>query len=130
MLVRSATGEADLILGCDLLTAGAVDAISKISLGRTLALVNTHEQPPGQFARNPDWQFPAAQVRSLINDAAGPRAELLCIGCKNYPASWRVSLAPLLAPMQMYEALLTTGLITAEGMVKNYLLKNFWAIVL
>ena len=74
---RIATGEADLILGCDLLTAGAVDAISKISLGRTLAVINTYEQPPGQFARNPDWQFPAAQVRSLIKETAGPSAEFV-----------------------------------------------------
>jgi indolepyruvate ferredoxin oxidoreductase len=74
---RIATGEADLILGCDLLTAGAADAISKISLGRTLALINTHEQPPGQFARNPDWQFPAAQVRSLIAESAGSQTEFL-----------------------------------------------------
>ncbi len=74
---RIATGEADLILGCDLLTAGAADAISKISLGRTLALINTHEQPPGQFARNPDWQFPAAQVRSLIAESAGSGTEFL-----------------------------------------------------
>jgi indolepyruvate ferredoxin oxidoreductase len=74
---RIATGEADLILGCDLLTAGAADAISKISLGRTLAIINTHEQPPGQFARDPDWQFPAAQIRALMEETAGSRCEFV-----------------------------------------------------
>ena len=74
---RIATGEADLLLGCDLLTAGSADAIAKTSPGRTLAVINTHEQPPGQFARNPDWQFPAAQVRALISEAAGPRTEFI-----------------------------------------------------
>ncbi|TFW31565.1 indolepyruvate ferredoxin oxidoreductase family protein, partial [Massilia horti] len=68
---RIATGEADLILGCDMLTAGAADAISKVKPGRTTAIVNLHEQPTGTFAQDRDWQFPAAQVRSLIVEAAG-----------------------------------------------------------
>jgi indolepyruvate ferredoxin oxidoreductase len=55
---RIATGEADVILGCDMLTAGAADAVSKMRPGRTLAMVNLHEQPPGTFAQNADWQFP------------------------------------------------------------------------
>ena len=50
---RIATGEADLILGCDMLTAGAHDAISKTRPGRTVAVINLHQQPPGQFAQNP-----------------------------------------------------------------------------
>ncbi len=74
---RIATGEADLILGCDLLTAGAADAISKTRTGRTFALINTHEQPPGQFARNPDWEFPTTQVRTLISEAVGERAHFI-----------------------------------------------------
>jgi indolepyruvate ferredoxin oxidoreductase len=74
---RIATGEADLILGCDLLTAGAADAISKTRLGRTRAVINLHEQPPGQFAKNPDWQFPTAQVRGLIAESVGERAEFI-----------------------------------------------------
>lgn len=49
---RIATGEADLILGCDLLTAASADAIAKTRPGRTRAIVNSHEQPPGQFARD------------------------------------------------------------------------------
>jgi indolepyruvate ferredoxin oxidoreductase len=72
---RIATGEADLILACDMLTAGAADAVSKMRPGRTLALVNSHEQPAGPFARNPDWQFPAGDLQELIRDATGQRAE-------------------------------------------------------
>ncbi|MGE0097542.1 MAG: indolepyruvate ferredoxin oxidoreductase family protein [Hydrogenophaga sp.] len=74
---RIATGEADLILACDMLTAGAADAVSKMRPGRTLALVNSHEQPAGPFARDPDWQFPADDLRALIRDATGERAEFL-----------------------------------------------------
>jgi indolepyruvate ferredoxin oxidoreductase len=71
---RIATGEADLILGCDMLTAGAFDAIAKTRPGRTTAIINTHEQPPGQFARNPDWRFPSADIRTLIEDSVASKA--------------------------------------------------------
>ncbi|HTT36567.1 MAG TPA: indolepyruvate ferredoxin oxidoreductase family protein [Burkholderiales bacterium] len=74
---RIATGEADLILGCDMLTAGALDAISKTKPGKTVAVINTYEQPPGQFAQQPDWQFPASQVRALIEESVGGRAHFL-----------------------------------------------------
>ncbi len=72
-----ATGEADLILGCDMLTAGAHDAISKTRPGRTVAVINVHQQPPGQFAQNPDWQFPAEQIRALIDESVNGRAHFI-----------------------------------------------------
>jgi indolepyruvate ferredoxin oxidoreductase len=68
---RIATGEADLVLGCDMLTAGAADAISKMRPGRTMVVVNLHEQPTGTFAQQRDWEFPTGQVRSLIEEAVG-----------------------------------------------------------
>jgi len=74
---RIATGEADLILACDMLTAGAADAVAKMHPERTLAIVNSHEQPSGQFAQDADWQFPTADLRALIRDATGGRAEFL-----------------------------------------------------
>jgi indolepyruvate ferredoxin oxidoreductase len=74
---RIATGEADLILGCDMLTAASADAIAKTRPGRTKAVVNAHEQPPGQFARNPDWKFPSDDVRQLLNDAVGGSVEFV-----------------------------------------------------
>ena len=74
---RIATGEADLILGCDMLTAGAHDAISKMRAGRTRSVVNTHEQPTGPFAKNPDWQFPAESVEQLIAEAVGNQVDFI-----------------------------------------------------
>ncbi|CDG85711.1 indolepyruvate ferredoxin oxidoreductase family protein [Janthinobacterium agaricidamnosum] len=75
---RIATGEADLILGCDMLTAGAQDAISKMRPARTAAVINLHQQPPGTFAQNADWQYPAAEVRALIEESVGaPAADFI-----------------------------------------------------
>ena len=72
---RIPTGEADLILGCDMLTAAAPDAIAKMQPGRTYALVNTFEQPTGAFAQDANWVFPADQVRSLITESVGERSD-------------------------------------------------------
>ncbi|MBV8665914.1 MAG: indolepyruvate ferredoxin oxidoreductase family protein [Burkholderiaceae bacterium] len=74
---RIATGEADLILGCDMLTAGSQDAISKMRPGRTRAVVNTHQQPTGPFAQNPDWDFPFEQVQALINESVDNRSDFI-----------------------------------------------------
>lgn len=74
---RIPTGEADLILGCDMLTAGAPDAIARMQPGRTHALINTFEQPTGHFAQDADWAYPAQQVRALIGEAVGEHANFL-----------------------------------------------------
>ncbi len=74
---RIATGEADLLLGCDMLAAGSHDAISKTRPGRTRAVINTHEQPTGEFTKSPDWQFPQASVQGLINEAVDNAAEFV-----------------------------------------------------
>jgi indolepyruvate ferredoxin oxidoreductase len=74
---RIPTGEADLILGCDMLTAGAPDAVAKMRPGRTYALVNIFEQPTGHFAQDPDWAFPVEQVRALIGESVAGRADFL-----------------------------------------------------
>jgi indolepyruvate ferredoxin oxidoreductase len=74
---RIATGEADLILGCDMLTAGAQDAISKMRPGRTMAVINLHQQAPGTFAKDPDWQYPLEQVRAFINESVDNQADFI-----------------------------------------------------
>jgi indolepyruvate ferredoxin oxidoreductase len=74
---RIPTGEADLVLGCDMLTAAAPDAISKMHPGRTFALVNTFEQPTGAFAQDPEWAYPADQVRALLAEAVSGHAEFV-----------------------------------------------------
>jgi indolepyruvate ferredoxin oxidoreductase len=72
-----AMGEADLILGCDMLVSGGQEAISKTRPGRTVAVINTHEQPTGYFAKDPDWKYPADAVRALIKEAVADRAHFL-----------------------------------------------------
>jgi len=74
---RIATGEADLVLGCDMLTAGSQDVIGKTRPGVTVAVVNLHEQPPGYFAKQPDWQFPTEKIRALIDESVAERSHFV-----------------------------------------------------
>jgi indolepyruvate ferredoxin oxidoreductase len=53
---RVASGQADLLLGCDLMVAASKDAMGLSSSSRTVVAVNTNVPPTGDFARNPDWQ--------------------------------------------------------------------------
>ena len=74
---RIATGEGDLLLGCDLLTAGSAEAVAKTRPGRTLAIINSHEQPAGQFTKDANWTFPSGQTHELIKEATDGHAEFL-----------------------------------------------------
>ncbi|MEJ6650363.1 MAG: indolepyruvate ferredoxin oxidoreductase family protein [Burkholderiales bacterium] len=74
---RIATGEADLLLGCDMLTAGGQDAISKTRSGRTTAIINTHDQPTGAFTQDKDWEFPKAQLATVINESVANQATFI-----------------------------------------------------
>jgi indolepyruvate ferredoxin oxidoreductase len=71
---RIPSGEADVVLACDILTSGARDAVSKMRLERTYVIANNHQQPTGAFATNPEWQFPGQELAQVIRDAVGERA--------------------------------------------------------
>ena len=68
---RIATGEASLIIGCDLVVTANRDSISKIREGHTRAVVNTTNAPTADFVRNPDWQFPGSSMQADIAAAVG-----------------------------------------------------------
>jgi len=68
---RIAMGEADLVLGCDLITTASNEALSKMQSGRTKAVLNTAESPTADFVRNPNWQFGAAGMLQQVREAIG-----------------------------------------------------------
>lgn len=74
---RIPIGEADLVIGCDLLVAGSTKVIRAMRRGRTRAILNAHQQSTGRFTRDADWQFPDAEIRRAIHDAIGGTAEYL-----------------------------------------------------
>ena len=72
--VRIATGEADTVLGCDILVAVSDEALAKTQAGFTQAIVNTGRTITGDFVRDPDHPFPLAALEQQLRDAVGERA--------------------------------------------------------
>ena len=71
--VRIAAGEADLVLGCDMVVVNDYWALSKVRAGRTEVVLNSYEAMPGTFTTRPDMQFPAAEIVAAVRTAlAGP----------------------------------------------------------
>ncbi len=75
--VRIAAGEADLVLGCDMVVVNDYWALSKVRAGRTQVVLNTYEAMPGSFTTRPDMQFPAADIVAGIRVALGGESPLL-----------------------------------------------------
>ena len=74
--VRIAAGEADLVLGCDMVVVNDYWALSKIRAGRTQVVLNTYEAMPGTFTTRPDMQFPAADIVKAVSTALDGAAPL------------------------------------------------------
>ena len=72
--VRIAAGEADLVLGCDMVVVNDYWALSKIRAGRSHVVLNSYQAMPGTFTRNTDLQFPGAEIISAVTVALGGRA--------------------------------------------------------
>jgi len=76
--VRIAAGEADLVLGCDMVVVNDYWALSKIRGDRSRVVLNTYEAMPGTFTTRPDMQFPQLQIVSAVKTALeGQEPELV-----------------------------------------------------
>jgi indolepyruvate ferredoxin oxidoreductase len=71
--VRIAAGEADLVLGCDMVVVNDYWALSKIRADRSHVLLNSYEAMPGTFTRNTELQFPAQEIIAAVRNALGGR---------------------------------------------------------
>jgi indolepyruvate ferredoxin oxidoreductase len=69
--VRIATGGARLILGCDIVTAVAPDALATANQGATNAVINTYVVPPAAFVMDQTIDLGAERMIARIKAAAG-----------------------------------------------------------
>ena len=67
--VRIAAGEADLVLGCDMVVVNDYWALSKIRAQRSHVVLNTYEAMPGTFTMKPDLRFPALEIVGAVKTA-------------------------------------------------------------
>ncbi|WP_069865794.1 indolepyruvate ferredoxin oxidoreductase family protein [Pseudomonas citronellolis] len=58
---RLTVGEADAVIGCDLIVTAGQEALSKVTPERSFVVVNTAVNPTGDFTKSPDWD-PHAQA--------------------------------------------------------------------
>ena len=71
---RIGLAEADLLLGCDLVTAAEKDSVLALDAARTRAVVNSHVQPTAAFQLNPDLRIDAdAELRPIRATVAADR---------------------------------------------------------
>jgi indolepyruvate ferredoxin oxidoreductase len=69
--IRVAAGQADLVLGCDLVVSGSRKVLAAIRKGSTGVVINTAEVYPGDFTRNTAYSLPAERIRRALIDQAG-----------------------------------------------------------
>jgi indolepyruvate ferredoxin oxidoreductase len=69
--VRIASGDARVLLGCDLVVSASGDAVSRLRPGHSHAIVNSHQTITGDFTRNPDLAFPEHELCRAVASAAG-----------------------------------------------------------
>ncbi|CAM9849411.1 unnamed protein product, partial [Phaeothamnion confervicola] len=68
---RIGTGNADLVIGCDLVVTASADALGTMSADRTKAVVNATTAPTAEFVKNPDWQLPGSDLQHDVREACG-----------------------------------------------------------
>ncbi len=64
--VRVATGECDTVIGGDLVTTAGAKTIALMKLGKTSAVVNTHNTVTGEFTQNADFSLPNERLKLAL----------------------------------------------------------------
>jgi len=80
--IRVAAGGADLVLGGDIVVAGAKMVLGAMKAGTTRVIVNTAEFLPGDFTRNAEFSLPTERLKRAITGHAGRER------CHFVDASW------------------------------------------
>lgn len=75
--VRIVDGEADLLLGTDLVVSVAADALSKLQAGRSHAVVNSHAAPTADVVANRDATLQPALMLGRVRRATGGQMEAI-----------------------------------------------------
>ena len=69
--VRIPAGDADLLLGCDLVVCASDDALAKLHRQRSHVIANDYESVTSDFIQNPDYQFPGDDMKESLRQEAG-----------------------------------------------------------
>ncbi len=75
--IRVAVGEADTLIGGDLVVSAGHRTLQLVQAGRTGGVVNMHETVTGDFTRDPDFRIPGDRLRLSLEAAL--RDRLTCL---------------------------------------------------
>ncbi|MDS1142467.1 indolepyruvate ferredoxin oxidoreductase family protein [Pusillimonas sp. SM2304] len=74
---RIATGEADLIIGCDAIVTTSAEVLSKAQKDLTRAAVNRAQVPTADFVKDARWRYPDAAIEGELTASIGSGCEFL-----------------------------------------------------
>ncbi|MFW2543603.1 indolepyruvate ferredoxin oxidoreductase family protein [Primorskyibacter sp. 2E107] len=74
--VRVATGEADCLIGGDLVVSAGAKTLGLMTTGRTGAVVNSHEIITGDFTRNTEFSLPSDRLQLALQARLQDRLSL------------------------------------------------------
>ena len=69
--IRVSAGEADLVLGCDLVVTGSRKVLAGVKPGSSFVVANIQEVMPGEFTRHPDYNLGAERIKKALREAVG-----------------------------------------------------------
>ena len=72
--VRIAAGEANAVLGCDMIVSTSDEAIAKMQTGKTRGVINGDVATTSEFTKNPDLHIPVAEMQAVLKEAMGEYA--------------------------------------------------------
>ncbi|GAA0408195.1 indolepyruvate ferredoxin oxidoreductase family protein [Cocleimonas flava] len=76
--VRIPAGDADVMIGCDLIVSASDDALAKLNVERSHAVINDTLTPTAEFVHNPDAVFQdEAMKHSIIDELKEGRVDFL-----------------------------------------------------
>ncbi|MGC9417735.1 MAG: indolepyruvate ferredoxin oxidoreductase family protein [Rhodovulum sp.] len=75
--IRVATGEADAVIGGDLVVTAGARTIGLMTTGRTGAVVNSHDIVTGAFTRDPEFRVPSDQLEAALRTRLKENLQLL-----------------------------------------------------
>lgn len=66
---RIPAGQADVLIGCDLVVSAHPDTLSRLQAGRSRGIVNSNAAPTADFVRDGDWRMPNDALKAAIATA-------------------------------------------------------------
>jgi indolepyruvate ferredoxin oxidoreductase len=84
---RIGVGQADVLMGCDIVVAAAPEAFAAIDATRSAAILNTHVTPTAAFQHAPDMKIDGAALTARVASSAA-RAPVVAIDAAAVAQAW------------------------------------------